>query len=148
MKKKIDIYNKKTVYDQQMRPLVDELLSISRKNNIPIVISAAVANDEEHTEYETRIVLAITELSLFENRIANVLFLMNGLLADAPEDIRDMVRSLTQYLRASVPDADDMINIRLAKDTLTEAYKALCRNIDLHFPESVFPTGFDDDSTL
>lgn len=148
MKKKIDVYNKKSVYATQMKPLVEDLLSISRKNNIPIVISAAVANDENHTEYETRTVLAITELSLFENRIANVLLLMNDFYAEAPEEIRNMVRSLIQYLKASIPDAEEQVSIRLSKDTISEIYKALCHTVELHFPVSVFPTGFDEDQDL
>lgn len=148
MKNKIDVYNKKSIYDEQMKPLIEQLLSLARKNNIPLVISAAVANDEEHTEYETRTVLAITELSLYENRIANVLFLMNDFYADAPENIQNMVRSLTQYLKSSIPDIEERINIHLADNHLSEAYKALCRQIDLHFPGSTFSAAFDDEETL
>lgn len=146
MKHSIDVYDKKSIYREQMKPLIDDLLSISRKNNIPIVVSAAVANDEEHTEYETSTVLAVTELSLFENRIANVLFLMNNFYTDAPDDIRNMVRNLTQYLKASIPDAEELINVRLSNDKISESYKSLCHQISLHFPDGVFPSAFDDDA--
>lgn len=140
-----DEYDKRTLYEEQMKPLVDELLQTARKLNLPTVISTAVANHEDNTEYISNAVLAITELTLFENRIANILYLMNDFYADAPEDIRNMVRELTYYLQPSVPDIETRINVRLSDENLLEIYKAACHKIDLHFPKGVFPDVLNDD---
>lgn len=145
MKKTVDIYDKKSVYQEEMEPRIYELIQIARENSIPIMITAAVSNSTEATEYASNVLLASTELSLFENRIANILFLLNDFYADAPSEIQHMADELTHYLKASIPDIQERLDIKLTDDKLFELYKAACRNTVLRFPEGVFPSPFGED---
>lgn len=50
------IYDKKDVFDKQMKPVLDELVSICRNHKIPFFYTACVANDDEHSEYRSDVV--------------------------------------------------------------------------------------------
>lgn len=143
--RKVDIYDKKSIYEEQMEPLVHEILQIAKENSIPVIVSAAVSNNEKATTYESNVVLAVTELSLFENRIANILFLMNDFYAEAPAEIRHMADELIHYLKPSVPDLEDRLDVRLTDDKISEIYNASLRTMELHFPEGIFPSVIDDE---
>lgn len=144
MKKTVDIYDKKSVYQEEMEPRIYELIQIAKENSIPIMITAAICNSSDATEYASNVLLASTELSLFENRIANILFLLNDFYADAPSEIQHMADELTHYLKASIPDIQERLDIKLTDDKLSELYKAACRNTALRFPEGIFPSPFEE----
>lgn len=139
MERKIDIYDKTDIYLGEMKPVINELITLAKKYDLPTFVTVAVANNEKETKYMSDVVLASTEMTLFENRIANILFLLNGFIADAPEDIRNMYRELLYYLMPSIPDVKNMVDVRLRDEWISALYKAACHNTGLRYPTENVP---------
>lgn len=52
-KEKCTIFDKKDVYDREIAPLVAQIKKICKLNDIPMIFTFAVANDEKDTTYVT-----------------------------------------------------------------------------------------------
>ena len=51
-KKAISVFDKKDVYEQEIAPIVKELLRACSINDVPVFVSCCVANSEEKAEYK------------------------------------------------------------------------------------------------
>ena len=51
-------YDKKEAYDNDLRPLIKQILLICDREKIPVFMSFAVKNDDEGTEYEAELLSA------------------------------------------------------------------------------------------
>lgn len=91
-------YNKQKVFDEQIVPLLQQLKTICNIERMPMFISVAVENQPGKTVYRNDAVLASTGVRLEDNRIADILLSMNGLVTDYPEYIKKDIRELEEFV--------------------------------------------------
>lgn len=102
-------YKKRKVYEEQLLPLILKLKTICNAEKMPMFISVAVENNEKETVYENDVVLASTGVRLEDNRIADILLSMNGLVVDYPEYIKNDLRELKEFVERTKVKSSEVV---------------------------------------
>lgn len=96
---KSDVYDKHEIFLKEIVPIIKKLKIACNLNKLPMFITVAVANDESGTQYESDAIHASTELNLKDDRIANLMLLLNGFEADMPEYIQKDIFEIHEYFK-------------------------------------------------
>ena len=126
-------YNKKDVYEEQIVPLLSQIKTICNAEKMPMFISVAVVNSEKETVYANDAVLASTGVRLSDNRIADVLLSLNGLVVDYPEYIKTNLRELEEFIERTNAKSKEVLesgidcveDVELTEDKLVDFQKIL-----------------------
>lgn len=105
----IKYYDKEKVYEEKILPLILELKTVCSAEKMPMFVSVAVSNSENETHYENDAVLASTGVRLTDNRIADVMLSMNGLIVDYPDYIKEDLRELEEFVERTSLKAKEVL---------------------------------------
>jgi len=97
-KKEITTYDKRDTFEKNILPEVQEIMSLCSAMGIPAFMTFAVANSDEGTIYDRRIVHAIAKQNLKDDALAALLLKLNGFDYTYPDDIQDAIRVISSYL--------------------------------------------------
>lgn len=97
-RKLITVYDKREQFEKNILPTVQEIMSLCSSMGIPAFMTFAVANSEEGTVYERRIVHAIAKQNLKDDALAALLLKLNGFDYTYPDDIQNAIRLISSYL--------------------------------------------------
>ena len=76
---RITPYDKKKVFETYIRPVLKELEELCYEHDIPMFFTAAVANSNKGTDYESAMIMDdIKELKLKKNHIVDMVKIING----------------------------------------------------------------------
>lgn len=149
-----DIFDKDSVYDNELMPIIRNLKQTCNLHRIPMFITVAVANDENGTKYRNDAVHAGIKPDLKDDRIAKILLLINGFHEELPEYIKKDIREIQEYAdRLSFSSLDeDILGIELTEDLFGGIERVACGD-DVRAPEKMLGTPitdefFDDDEDL
>ncbi len=99
-------YNKKTVYDEQLAPLVAQMRRICKLNKIPFFISTAIANSQNDTVYCNDGVLPGSNfVKLHDDNMRKYLLVSRGAEVSVQRNIED---EIGEYITKSIEDELDM----------------------------------------
>ncbi len=101
-------YEKKKVFEEKIQPLLFQLKTICNAEKMPMFISVAVENSPSGTLYANDAVLASTGVRLEDNRIADIMLSMNGLVTDYPDYIKKDLRELEEFIQRSKERTDSL----------------------------------------
>lgn len=91
-------YNKQSVYEEKIAPIIKELKNECYLEKMPMFVSVAVENTPDTTRYEHNVVLASTGTALKDNRIADILLSLNEFNIDYPDYIKKDLREIEEFL--------------------------------------------------
>lgn len=94
--KQITEYDKSKVYLEQIKPKIDEIITICAREKIPFAFGAAVVNTADTTYYERAGQLpAVSQIVLTNDYIANAGIALSGgrFIRDTDEGLADAVQS-------------------------------------------------------
>ena len=97
-KKSITAYDRREQFEKIILPSVQEIMSLCSSMGIPAFMTFAVANSDEGTIYERRIVHAIAKQDLKDDALAALLLKLNGFDYTYPDDIQDAIQLISSYL--------------------------------------------------
>lgn len=94
-----DIYDKTSLYEKEVKPLVKALMLKCIACRLPVFVSVAVKNDDEGTKYANNVVLGTTQVRLQDNRFSGLLLRMNGFRGQKlPDDVDAALCTICDYL--------------------------------------------------
>lgn len=118
--RKVDVYNKEDLYTKKIAPLVRDIQVLCIKEEMPMFISVAVANNKKRTKYVNNTVMGVTGIRLKDNRIAKLLLYINDFENELPPDVEKAAAVIEGYVEsikntagnntAAVNLHDDMIS--------------------------------------
>nr|WP_303180680.1 hypothetical protein [Lachnoclostridium phocaeense] len=120
-----DYYNKMDVYDEKIRPLIDELKKTCILEQMPMFVTIAVENDATYTSYKSDMVLAGSGVSLTDNRISDLLLILNHFDAEYPEHIKRAVRELQCYMDSLLNTSHAVTEQKLSDDVIAKMPKVI-----------------------
>lgn len=97
MKKK-DMFDKKKEYEEEIKPLINQVMIKCMSYNIPMYATFAVTNSDAGTVYQSHLYHSTVGTELKEDLFNTLLLSINGFEDDLPEDIKTHIRSIQQYL--------------------------------------------------
>jgi len=104
------VYDKKSVYQHKIRPLLKELLLICNDNSIPVFIDMAIANDKDGTTYETEFHSSGSYgIYLHDDVLYKYALVKNGFSVYPGHNRPYLEEALSQYLEEG--DTDDITDI-------------------------------------
>lgn len=84
-------FDKRAVFQKELLPLVEELEKKCAQAQVPFFFTAAVYNDQENTEYESRAKTAVPmELKLSNDLLVNHMKVAAGFECVLPESMPDI----------------------------------------------------------
>lgn len=93
-----NFYNKKSVYENRIEPIVRDLKVMCMAEDLPMFVSVAVKNDENGTDYINNTVMSGTGIRLTDNRIAKLLLYINDFDAVLPPEVEAAARTIESYI--------------------------------------------------
>ena len=113
----IDVYDKNKEYLEEIAPIIKELKIACNLLKLPLFLTVAVANNEEGTEYKNDAIHASADVCLKEDRIADIILLLNGFQPDLPDYIKRDLQELQDYAakRSQIQKSEDL-SIQLKED--------------------------------
>lgn len=125
-----DIYDKRKIYRSKIAPLIKELKVRCNLECMPMFITVAVANSEEGTKYMNDAIHAGIDVTLKDDRISDVLLLLNGFESDMPEHIKRDLREVEDYAdHLKAVKNRDTVDVSLKKDKIAMLDRAVeCRD--------------------
>lgn len=118
--RKVDVYNKEDLYTKKIAPLIRDIQVLCIKEEMPMFISVAVANNKKGTKYVNNTVMGVTGIRLKDNRIAKLLLYINDFKNELPPDVEKAAAVIEGYVEsikntagnntAAVNLHDDMIS--------------------------------------
>lgn len=120
-------YNKKSIYNKEIEPLVNQLKIICNLRQMPMFITVAVKNSPKGTEYISDTVLSSSEIKLTDNRIASLLLKINGFEDRCPDYILRDIQELQDYLdRISIEETTgNQIEVELCDDCIPDLIRII-----------------------
>ncbi len=81
-------YDKTDVFDSTINDKIQELIQLCNAEQVPIFVSVAVANDENHTEYRNDMFASATnDIFLKEDKFPDFVNVINGFRTVPPSKI-------------------------------------------------------------
>lgn len=103
-----NIYNKKKEFEEEVKPIIMQLLSITAARDMPCFVTVAVENTDKKTTYEsTAVTPASINIELTDDKIKDHMLIRNGFgikLLDEIETVEEMI------LNTSTGSEDDFLD--------------------------------------
>jgi len=92
MKHNTTTYNEKKYFNQEIKPLMEEIKRKCNYRNIPLFMTACVSCDENgNAEYETDILSPeYLDVSLPDKRFVEFIKVMNGFVTEIPSKLEEI----------------------------------------------------------
>lgn len=110
----VNTYNKRDIYEQEIRPLLDKVKNICIINQLPFASMCAVESEDDATAFENVFIgTGFLNLNLADDRFVNFLMLLRGAKTVFPSQIRendiisiDMASSAPDEVNEQIPETN------------------------------------------
>jgi len=141
-----DIYDKKSAYTVKIAPIIKQLKIACNLEKMPMFVTVAVANSPEGTDYKNDAIHASANIELKDDRIADVLLLLNGFETELPEYIKRDMRELQEYAdRLRTLKEREHMDIELKDDKIQEFDRAVTAGEAIKAPDGMLEKAITDE---
>ena len=121
-----DIYDKTSIYNEKLEPIVRSLMAVCIAERMPMFVSVATKNTDEETQYASRVVLGGAPVRLSDNRIRSYILSLKKIGEnELPPEVREALAVLEKYTESvksiSEGSGTKPVGVKL-KDDLIDGY--------------------------